>query len=62
LAANGKEAVDAIAAGSEFKLILMEVQMSEVSGYGAATGFPPRWLGAAKGVCGTAGSPSSKWA
>ena len=45
LAANGKKAVDASAAGSEFKLILMEVQMSEVSGFGAATGFPPRWLG-----------------
>jgi signal transduction histidine kinase/CheY-like chemotaxis protein len=35
LAGNGKEAVDAIAAGGEFDLVLMDVQMPEVSGYEA---------------------------
>ena len=35
LATNGKEAVDAIAAGTEFDLVLMDVQMPEVSGYEA---------------------------
>jgi len=35
LAANGKEAVDAIAGAAEFDLVLMDVQMPEVSGYEA---------------------------
>jgi CheY-like chemotaxis protein len=35
LAANGKEAVDAMASGTEFDLILMDVQMPEMSGFEA---------------------------
>lgn len=35
LAGNGKEAVDAVAAGGQFDLVLMDVQMPGVSGYEA---------------------------
>jgi two-component system, sensor histidine kinase len=35
LATNGREAMEAVAAGTEFDVILMDVQMPEVSGYEA---------------------------